>query len=290
MTKNEYLKAAGDSAPPPLPAWRSTVVSALVAVLLVASPAPGADSSSDNQDTSFISSVKPPTRPETLPAVRGAVRPGESLRFAVSYGFINAGQAYLEVSNVKEFHGRPVLNLVARAESNRFFSGIYKVRNRIESVWDSAGHYSLRYAESRREGKHRAQNEIVFDYANQEARYQDGKTFPIPPEVQDALSSFYFTRTQALPLGGSLYFDYHAGRKSVPLEVKVLGREEVETPAGKFHCVVIEPVLKAGGIFKNNGRLVIWLTDDNRRMPVLMKSKVLVGSISATLVQAKPGV
>ena len=260
---------------------------ALIGALLVLSPIPGG--TDESQDTSLISEVKPPSHPETLPASPKAVRPGESLKFAVNYGFINAGLAYLEVSNGKEFHGRPVLNLLARAESNRFFSGIYKVRNRIESVWDSAGHYSLRYAENRREGKHRAQNEIVFDYAAQEARYQDGSTFPIPPEVQDALSSFYYTRTQALPLGGSLYFDYHASRKSVPLEVKVLGREQVETPAGKFHCVVIEPVLKAGGIFKNSGRLVIWLTDDERRMPVLMKSKVLVGSISATLVEAKPG-
>jgi hypothetical protein len=49
-------------------------------------------------------------------------------------------------------------------------------------------------------------------------------------------------------------------------------------------------VLKAGGIFKNKGRLVIWLTDDERRMPVLMKSKVAVGSISVVLQEVKPGV
>lgn len=288
MTKN-HLKALRGLPPLRLP-WRSTLASTLSAGLLAVTAAPGADSGSGNQDTSLIVSVKAPARPETLPAVRSAVRPGESLKFSVSYGPINAGAAYLEVSNVKDFHGHAVLNLTARAESNRFFSGIYKVRNRIESTWDSAGHYSWRYAENRREGKHRAQSEILFDYRNQEARYQDGQTFPIPPEVQDALSSFYYTRTQALPLGGSLYFDYHAGRKSVPLEVKVLGREQVDTPAGKFHCVVIEPILKAGGIFKNSGRLVIWLTDDDRRMPVLMKSKVAVGSISAALVQVKSGV
>jgi uncharacterized protein DUF3108 len=286
MTNPRYLKAPFRFAPPAAAAWHRILGAVLAGAVLFVSPAPGADS---DDDSGLINDVRRPTHPETLPALPSAVRPGESLKFAVNYGFINAGAAYLEVSDVKEYHGRAVLNLVARAESNRFFSGIYKVRNRIESVWDSAGHYSLRYAESRREGKHRAQNEILFDYANQEARYQDGATFPIPPEVQDALSSFYYTRTQALPLGGSVYFDYHASRKSVPLEVKVLGREEVETPAGKFNCVVIEPILKAGGIFKNSGRLVIWLTDDNRRMPVLMKSKVAVGSISAALVQVKPG-
>ncbi|MBI3539470.1 MAG: DUF3108 domain-containing protein, partial [Candidatus Eisenbacteria bacterium] len=92
-----------------------------------------------------------------------------------------------------------------------------------------------------------------------------------------------------LPLGGSMVFDYHASRKSQPLEVKVLGRQRVETPAGTFDCVVIEPILKAGGIFKNSGRLVIWLTDDDRRIPVMMKSKVTIGSISCVLTQIRRG-
>ena len=117
----------------------------------------------------------------------------------------------------------------------------------------------------------------------------DGQAFPIPPGVQDALSSFYFTRTQALPLGGSVYFDYHSSRRSQPLEVRVLGRERVKTPAGTFDCVAIEPMLKAGGIFSNKGRLVIWLTDDERRMPVQMRSKVSIGSVSVILQEVKPG-
>jgi hypothetical protein len=107
--------------------------------------------------------------------------------------------------------------------------------------------------------------------------------------VQDALSSFYYTRFQPLPLGGSLLFDYHASRKSAPLLVRVLGRDRIETPLGRFNCVAIEPVLNAGGVFKNTGRLVIWITDDERRMPVLMKSKVTIGSISVVLVDMRPG-
>jgi hypothetical protein len=248
-------------------------------------PSPGPE------DPDLTSSIVPPTGAgsEVLPAVRRPFSAGEKLRFSVQYGFIKAGSAWLEIPDVREYNGRQVYTLVARAESNSFFSRFYKVRNRIESFWDSAGLYSLRYAENRREGGHRAKNEILFDYDQQRAVYPDGLAVPIPPEVQDALSSFYFTRTRALPLGGSVFFDYHAGRKSQPLEVKVLGRQKVDTPAGKFDCVAIEPVLKAGGIFKNKGRLVIWLTDDERRMPVMMKSKVAIGSISVILVEAKPG-
>jgi hypothetical protein len=263
---------------------------ALVFGLADAARAPGADSSEAEIDTTDLApDVQVPKVREVLPAVGRPFGPGESLKFTVQYGFIKAGYAYLEVPEVREWKGRPVCTLVARAESNKFFSSFYKVRIRIESYWDTLGHFSVRYAENRREGKHREKSEIVFNYELQQAQYQDGRTVPIPPEVQDALSSFYYTRLQALPLGGSVIFDYHSSRKSLPLEVRILGRQQIETPAGKFRCVVIEPILKAGGIFKNKGRLVIWLTDDERRMPVMMKSKVLIGSISALLVDAKHG-
>jgi len=190
---------------------------------------------------------------------------------------------------VLDWNGHPSWRLVARAESNSFFDRVYKVRNRIESVWDRDSLYSWRYFEDRHEGHYTANDTITFDPEAREAHYKDGQVFPIPPHAQDALSSFYYTRFQALPLGGSITFDYHASHKSAPLEVKILGRQTVKTPAGKFHCVVIEPILKAGGIFKNNGRLVIWVTDDARRMPVLMKSKVLIGSISVVLQDYKAG-
>lgn len=266
----------------------------MLALALVLLPgAPVADSvETAEPDTSNITgsvSLPPPGQREVLPAVEHPFKAGERLRFSVQYGPIKAGSAYLEVPEITDYEGHPTFLLLARAESNAFFSRFYKVKNRIESRWDADGRFSRRYAETRREGKLRFENEILFDPERGEARYKDGQTYPIPPQVQDALSSFYFTRFQALPLGGSVVFDYHASRKSRPMEVKVIGRERVKTPAGTFNCVVIEPMLKAGGIFKNKGRLVIWLTDDERRMPVMMKSKVAIGSISVILQDAKTG-
>ncbi len=265
----------------------------LAAGLAMALPAPAADqtagAASNSSDIAASIIVPAPGAKEILPAVSHPFKVGESLRFSVQYGFIHAGTAWLEVPDSREFQGHEVFDLVARAESNAFFSKFYKVRNRIESFWDQHGLYSRRYFEDRREGKYRQKSEIVFDPDRHEAVYSDGQVFPVPPRVQDALSSFYYTRTQALPVGGSIVFDYHASHKSQPLQVKVLGRERIETPAGKFDCVALEPILKAGGIFKNSGRLVIWMTDDERRIPVLMKSKVVIGSISVVLVDARPG-
>ena len=227
---------------------------------------------------------------EILPAPARPIRVGEYLKFSVRYGIISAGDAYLEIPEVRSFHGRPVFTLVARAESNKFFSAFYRVRNRIESYWDTTGFFSRRFSENRHEGSYRELSEITFDYERGEAVYKGGgPPIAIPPQCQDALSSFYFSRTQPLPMGGSVIFDYHASHRSQPIEVRVLGRQRIETPAGTFNCVAIEPILKAAGIFSNQGRLVIWLTDDEYRMPVLMKSKVTIGSITVILTEVRHG-
>jgi hypothetical protein len=228
-------------------------------------------------------------RRDTLAASRHPFRAGESLRFSVQYGFIKAGSAWLEVPEQLDWQGRRAWRLVARAESNSFFDKMYKVRNRIESVWDADGRFSWRYFENRHEGHFTALDTILYEPDSLRMRYRDGRTYPVPGPVQDALSSFYLTRCLALPVGGLLSFDYHASRRTAPMEVRILGREKVRVPAGEFSCIVVEPLLKAGGIFKNKGRLVIWMTDDERRIPVLMKSKVLIGSIKVVLQEIRTG-
>jgi hypothetical protein len=65
--------------------------------------------------------------------------------------------------------------------------------------------------------------------------------------------------------------------------VKVQGRERVKVPAGTFDCLVVEPMLKAGGLFKHEGRIWVWLTDDTTKLPVLMKTKVIIGTVDAKL-------
>jgi len=301
---------------PPLPAtapparrsaWRAAGI-AVSLLALAAAAAIGASPGAAGED-SLPPAAPPAPPPESTQAAPGAgpamVRisagrelvpasphpfgAGESLRFSVQYGFIHAGTAWLEVPDVTDWNGSPCWRLVARAESNSFFDKMYRVRNRIESLWDREGRFSWRYVEDRHEGHYTANDTIIVDTTAHLARYKNGQTSEVPAGAQDALSAFYFTRFQPLPIGGSLWFDYHASHKSTQLEVRVLGRDRVKTPAGRFDCIMIEPILKAGGIFKNNGRLVIWITDDARRMPVMMRSKVMIGSISVVLQDAKTG-
>ena len=99
----------------------------------------------------------------------------------------------------------------------------------------------------------------------------------------------YYVRTQNLQIGESLYFDSFADGKLYTLEVKIIKKETVSVKAGTFDCIVVEPLMQAVGVFKHQGNLTVWLTDDRLKMPVLMKSKVLVGSITAELTEYELG-
>ncbi len=219
-----------------------------------------------------------------------AFGPGERLEFSVGYGVINAGTAVMEIPDMVKEEGRKCYHIVSTAQSNKFFSVFFKVDDKVESFMESYGLYSLRYDKHLREGKFKSDVSMTFDQENHLALYNGGKdTFQVPEYVQDVLSAFYFVRTQDLEVGKSILVDNHTDKKTYPLEVKVLRKEKVKVVAGEFNCFVVEPLLKTPGLFEQKGKLTVWLTDDERKMPVLMKSKVIIGSISTELVSYKLG-
>jgi hypothetical protein len=207
---------------------------------------------------------------------------GETLEFSISYGPISAGEAVMEVKEIIRYNNHKCFRLISTAKSNKFFSFFFKVDDRVESLLEVYGLYSLHFEKHLREGKYRADRYVDFDQ-KQHLAFADGDTIPIQEYVQDALSSLYYVRTLNLQVGNSVFVENHSDKKNYSLEVKVLKREKVKVPAGEFDCLVVEPILRASGIFKHKGKLTVWLTDDQFKIPVLMKSKVAVGSIASKL-------
>jgi hypothetical protein len=212
----------------------------------------------------------------------------ERLKFKVRWGPIKAGNATMEIPEIIEYNGRKCFRIVSTAESSKFFSAFFKVRDRVESFTDVEGVYSLHFEKHIREGKFQADKSVDFDQLNHLA-LTDKDTIPVPPFVQDVLSALYYVRTQPLEIGKSLFVDNHTDKKNYTLEVKVLKKERVEVDAGTFDCVVVQPILQAAGVFEQKGTLTVWLTDDQKKMPVLMKSKVAIGSITTELTDYRPG-
>lgn len=215
-----------------------------------------------------------------------AFKAGESLKFVIRFGPVQAGNAYMDIEEVFDYNNRRCYRMVTRAESNAFFSTFYKVRDRTISIIDSTGLFPWHFEKKLREGKYKADIKFIYDQINQQIITKND-TIPTPLFIHDDLSSFYFLRTQDLQVGTSYTLDHFSDKSKHRLEVKILRRETIRVRAGKFSCLVVEPLLKSAGVFKSKGKVTVWLTDDQYRMPVLMKSKVLVGSVIAELVEHK---
>ena len=219
--------------------------------------------------------------------------PGEYLRFSVGYGFLTAGTATLEVTDTNTYNGHLSFRIYSETKSNSFFDGFYKVRDTAESQIDVDGIFSHYFRKALHEGSYNSVREIDFQHELRRAISSKDSaevdTVEIGTFAQDVLSAMYFIRTQPLELGDYVTVNSVERNKANQLRVHVLKKETVEVPAGVFDCIVVEPLLSEAGIFKQEGEIKVWLTDDRLRMPVLMKSKVLVGSIHAELEEFRLG-
>jgi hypothetical protein len=263
------------------PAWMKTPPSATtrqmvqcsprspVAVSRTAEPAP-------NPNVEF------PARPNL------AFKPGELLTFSVEYFGIAAGIATLGVEQGPLMHGRPTLRIVATARTHPAFEWIFKVRDRIESYLDAQGLFPWQYEKHLREGGYANDAVMVYDQPKCQVIKDQGKTIvPAPACTQDVLSEFYFYRTLAAKPGDVASIPVVADDgKTYEVVVTAKREERITGPTGTYDCLVVVPAMKFEGLFQAKGQIEIWLTNDARRVPVLIKTKIVIGTIDIVLREA----
>lgn len=214
----------------------------------------------------------------------------ERLFYDLTWGGIKAGEAELEVKDDGHY-----LFIIAKANSLRWVSLFYPVedvvvsrlkKERYGDFYATPMNYRLRI----KEGKNRRDKELIFDHSSNNVIYinhlkNEKKVFRISDSTFDALSCFYYVRTLPLEVGRSIFVNLFDSKKFYPLEIQVLKKESVKTPLGVFNAILIKPVMKTEGIFSRKGDIFIWLSDDERKIPVMLQSKVAIGSIKAVLVR-----
>lgn len=234
-------------------------------------------------------------RPEAVSPL--PFRVGEELTFDLTWIGIKGGTARMAVTEKTTWAGTPVYHFVTTAESAPVISAFYRVEDRVESFVATRGLFPLYFHSRQREGHYLGVKEIFFDPSSGKATYRKNRepaeVFSIPPRVQDALSAFYYLRT--LPFAGKapVRIETFDSKKTWSVEVRLLGREVIKTLWGRVEALKVKPLLKSEGIFRRKGDVVIWLTEDSQHLPLMMESKVVIGSIAATLVHirgAKPPV
>lgn len=226
---------------------------------------------------------------------QNAFKPGEKLTFEINYGFVTAGEAVMEVDPVYQtMNGRKCYDIRFTVNSTSSFDWVYKVKDFYRTYVDVEGLFPWRFEQHIKEGTYQRDFEAIFDQQNLKAKTYTGEKepkkfegeFDIPEYTQDAMSAFYFYRTfdySKMKVGDITTVQNFYKDKTYPLQVKYLGKETIEVPAGEFRCVKVEPLVQEGGLFKSEGSIIVWMTDDERKMPVKVKTKVVIGSIDADL-------
>lgn len=221
----------------------------------------------------------------------------EKLTYDLKWAGIKTGDASLELKD----NGSHI-QIISKATSAKWVSIFYRVDDSIFSTLKkgrSAGFENrffgtpYAYRVKLREGKYRRDKESVFDYSAKKVTYinhleNEKAVFDITGSTFDPLSSFYYLRGLPLETGKSVFIDVFDTKKFYKVEVQVLKKETIETSLGTVNTILIKPVMKSEGLFNRKGDILIWLTDDEKRTPVMLKTKVAVGSVKATLVSRSP--
>ncbi|MDH7516697.1 MAG: DUF3108 domain-containing protein [Bacteroidota bacterium] len=210
---------------------------------------------------------------------------GEELFFDVNYGFITAGTARMAVPRLATIGGRSCYHIEFSVNSKPFFDAFYRVRDRYESFIDVEGLYSWKFVQQIREGGYKRDFSAVFDHARLKAVTTEGE-YPIEPFIQDIVSAFYYMRTynvEGFRPGQKIFLKNFYKDSVYVLTVKYLGKQTIKVEAGTFRCILFEPIMKEGGLFKSSGRIIVWLTDDEKRIPVQVDAEIPIGSITAEL-------
>jgi len=223
------------------------------------------------------------------------LRPNESLTYSVSWSnIITAGIAVLKVGDEKLPEGRSALSFVITGHSTGIVEKLYHVHDMARSIFDPLIGQSLSYKVKEVYGSKLRRRELTFDSAHGTviSKLNDDatETLPVPVHVLDPLSALYVIRMMDnFTVGKSTVLSVFESGKNWSVEIQVLGKEKVKTPAGEFDAIKLRTYPRYEGVFLNKGVVFLWLSDDNRKIPLLIKSSLKVGSFVLTLTERKLG-
>ena len=215
-----------------------------------------------------------------------AFKRGEQLNYRIHYGILDAGTASISVLNEnKVIGGRNSYHVLGTGNSSGAFNFFFKVRDRYESYIDEKSMCALIFSRRVDEGGFKFTQDQVYDQEYHKVN-SNGKEYNIPNYVQDMLSSFYFARN----------FDYSneqpgkidsvttfVDNEVWTLRIKFVKRDTLDSDIGKIRCLVFEPMVQKGRIFKHDDDLQVWISDDINHVPIRAQANILVGSIKLDL-------
>lgn len=212
------------------------------------------------------------------PEVQKAFLGGETLVYNLSWMRMTGGIGRMTIGPAESDRYR----ITSLAYSTPGFSRIFRFRDEIETTVSRDDFSTLRYVKRLDESGDTIEEVTTIEGGVATRRRKKIKKVDVPRPVLDPISVIYYMRMLDLSPGRRYELTLIADGKVYTVHAKVLRREAVETPAGRFAAVVVEPeMVSAAG--PREEKLQVWYTDDARRIPVRIRSEVKIGAITANL-------
>lgn len=203
---------------------------------------------------------------------------GETLFYKVKYGPFTSGTLLLSVEEPTTIQGETCYHFTSTL-SYRFL--LFSGRDRLDSYVRVRDFTTLRSEKYISEFNYSKELFCDFSYKKGLAIYSDGTQVRIEPETRDLLTLLYYFRTLNLKRGDTLLIINHTDKETYHLRIVVGEEESITTPLGKFDCFVIRP--EAEGSLGKMKRLSVYLSKDKKRLPLIIKTEMLLGHITAEL-------
>jgi hypothetical protein len=219
-----------------------------------------------------------------------ATRPfhvGERLLYQVKYGRIPIGRASMSVVGIEDVRGRPTYHVAFRIDGG--LPGL-QVHDSYESWLDTATLASRRHVQEIREVRYRRTTR--YEIYPEQRQYRENDEDSLHASVDAPLdegSFVYFLRTVRVPVGQTREFHQYFKPDRNPVVIRAIRRDTVEVPSGRYPTVVVRPTIRARGIFAEDGEAELWISDDERRMLVQLRTRFAGFSLSLLLTEVRTG-
>ena len=230
-----------------------------------------------------------------LSAQENAYGNGEYFKFRVHYGFVTAGYATLKVKDAT-ISGKEVFHVRGYGETVGVSKWFFKVKDDYQSYIDKEKNIPYRFIRKIDEGGYTKDIQIDFNHSSNRATVNDKKNnettvFSFPKGTQDMISAFYYLRnkldTENIKAGDEIEMNMFFDNENYKFRLKFLGKEILDTNFGRVRTLIFRPYVQSGRVFKEKESLTVWISDDNNKIPLLIKADLAVGSLKATLTEFK---
>ena len=214
---------------------------------------------------------------------------GEKFTYEVSWqDFLVAGELVIETKDRRSYEGVDGYHVSAQAQSVGLVSMIgKKIDDAYESFIDTSTLLPFRAEKRTRHGKKSAQSSVTIDQEHRTARLADGRTLRLPVETYDLAGLLFAIRGMDLTPGKARNFNLLEDDKLYALRIEPEAKERISTPAGSFDTIRIATRMADRGNDKLYN-LRLYVTNDQRRIPVLITAEPSWGSVRVQLTSATP--